>query len=97
MIPQIYNLSFCNNDTHCISNQFEINPGPFTLGELDSVLRKIKNRKAAGLDENPPEVWKTRQFDDILLRDCNAVYNQNPIDRWMEGCTLPFAKKTTSD
>ena len=58
-----------------------------------SALRKIKNRKAAGLDEIPPEVWKTRQFDDILLRHCNAVYNQNPIDRWMKGCILPFPKK----
>ena len=61
--------------------------------ELDSVLRKIKNRKAAGLDEIPPEVWKTRQLDDILLRHCNAVYNQNPIDRWTKGCILPFPKK----
>ena len=32
-------------------------------------------------------------FDDILLRHCNAVYNQNPIDRWMKGCILPFPKK----
>ena len=24
---------------------------------------------------------------------CNAVYNQNPIDRWMKGCILPFPKK----
>ena len=29
--------------------------------------RKIKNKKAAGFDEIPPEVWKTREFDDILL------------------------------
>ena len=56
------------------------------------VLRKIKNRKAAGLDEIPLEVWKTRQFD-ILLRHCNAVYNQNPIDRWTKGCILPFPKE----
>ena len=40
-----------------------------------------------------PEVWKTRQFDDILLRHCNAVYNQNPIDRWTKGCILPFPKQ----
>ena len=66
--------------------------GPFTQ-ELDSVLRKIKNRKAAGLDKIPPEVWKTRQFNDILLWHCNAVYNQNPIDRWMKGCILSFPKK----
>ena len=54
---------------------------------------EIKNRKVAVLDEISPEVWKTRQFDDILLRHCNAVYNQNPIDRWMKGCILPFPKK----
>ena len=53
----------------------------------------IKDRKAAALNEIPPEVWKTRQFDDILLPHCNAVYNQNPIDRWMKGCILPFPKK----
>ena len=66
--------------TRIISKQMDIKLGSFTQ-ELDSVLRKIQNRKAAGLDEIPPEVWKTRQFDDILLRHCNAVYNQNPIDR----------------
>ena len=37
----------------------------------------MKNGKAAGLEEKLPEVWKTRKIDDILLRYCNAVYNQN--------------------
>ena len=54
--------------TRIISKQLDIKLGPFTQEELDSVLRKIKNGKAAGLDEIPPEVWKTRQFDDILQR-----------------------------
>ena len=76
-----------------ISKQLDIKLGPFTKEELDSVPRKIKNRKAAGLDEIPPEVWKTRQFDDILLRQCNAVYNQNRVERWMKGCILPFPNK----
>ena len=40
----------------------------------------------------PPDVWKTRKFDDILLRHCNAVYNKNPIDRWIKGCILLFPK-----
>ena len=78
--------------TRIIRKQLDIKLGPFTL-ELDFVLRKIKNRKAAGLDEIPLEVWKTRQFDNILLRHCNAVDNQNPIDRWMMGCILPFPKR----
>ena len=29
----------------------------------------------------------------MMLRHCNAVYNQNPIDKWMKGCILPFPKK----
>ena len=75
-----------------ISNQLDIKLGQFTQ-ELDSVLRKIRNSKAAGLDEIPPEEWKTMEFDDILLWHCNAVYNQNTIDRWKKGCILPFPKK----
>ena len=71
--------------TTIFSKQLDIKLGPFTK-ELESVLRKIRNWKVAGLDEIPPEVWKTRQFDDILYRHSNAVYNQNPIDRWMKGC-----------
>ena len=39
-----------------ITNQLDIELGQFTQEELDSVLRKIKNRKAAGLNEVPPEV-----------------------------------------
>ena len=42
--------------TRIISKQLDIKLGPSTQEELDSVLRKIKNRKAAGLDEIPPEV-----------------------------------------
>ena len=76
-----------SKDTHesitkIISNQQDIKLGQFTQEELDSVVRKIKDKKAAGLDEIPPEVRKTREFDDMLFRHCNAVYNQNTIDRW---------------
>ena len=76
--------------TRIISKQLDIKLGPFTQEKLDSVRRKNENRKAVGLDEIPPEVWKTRQFDDILPQHCNAVYNQNPIDRWTKGCILPI-------
>ena len=74
-----------------ISKQLDIKLEPFTHEEHNSVLRKINNRKAAGLDKITPEVWKIRQFDDILLRHCNDVYNHNP--RWTKGCILPFPKK----
>ena len=80
-----------------ISKPLDIKLGPFTQEELELVLRKINNRKAAGLDEIPPEALKTRQFDDILLRLCNAVYNQNPINRWMKGCIPPSLKRISQD
>ena len=71
--------------TKIISNKLDTKLGQFMHEELDSVQRKIKNRKAAGLDEIPPEVWKTRQFNNILLQYCNTVYNRNTIDRRQEG------------
>ena len=42
--------------TRIVSKQLDIKQEPFTQEELDSVLRKINNRKAAGLDNIPPEV-----------------------------------------
>ena len=61
--------------TRIISKQLDIKLEQFTQEELDSVQRKIKNRKAAGLDEIPTEEWEIREFNDILFRHCNAVYN----------------------
>ncbi len=68
----------------------DIKLGPFTQ-ELDSVLRKIKNRKAAGLDEIPPEVWKTRQFDDIQLNTVKQFIIKIRLTDG-KGCILPFPK-----
>ena len=80
--------------TKIVSNQLDIKLGQFMQEELDSVRKKIKNRKAVGLDEIIPEVWKTKEFDDILLRHFNAVYNRNTIERWTKGCIPPFPKKS---
>ena len=55
---------------------------------------KIKNWKAADLNKILPEVWKTRKFDGILLQYCNAIYNQNIIDRWTKSCIFLFSKKS---
>ena len=71
----------------------DINCGHFTHNELDVVLKKLATGKATPLDNIPPEVWKTRKFDDILLALCNGVYDGNSIISWGEGCILPFPKK----
>ena len=74
IISSLFFLSFVQDFNRPIK-QLGIKLGSFTLEGLDSVFKKFKNRKAAGLDEIPPEVWKTRQLYDLLLRHCNAVYN----------------------
>ena len=65
------------------------------MEELEEVLKKIPNNKASGLDNIPGEVWKTGDYNEELLNFCNGVYNQQPIERWTEGCLLPFPKKET--
>ena len=57
------------------------------------VFVSTQNHKACGLDEIPAEVWKLPDFHQILLNLCNSVYNGDSIDRWTEGCILPFPKK----
>ena len=69
--------------TIIINKQLEIKLGQFTQEELDSVLRKKK--KAAWLDEIPPDVWKTKEFYDILLGYCHAVFNLNTQTDGQEG------------
>ena len=69
-----------------ISNELDFKLGLFMQEELNLVLRKIKNRKAAG-------IWKISELDDLLLQRCNAIYNQSTIDIWTKGCIFPFPKK----
>ena len=76
-----------------IPQPLNIKTGPFDNEELERVLKRLKNGKASGLDNIPPEVWKTGNFNDILLKLCNEVYSQKRIQAWTEGCILPFPKK----
>ena len=82
-----------SNIERVIEHTLPIKTGPFDLAELDKVLKAIKNKKAAGLDKIPPELWKTRKFDVHLINFCNAVYESHEIEAWREGCILPFPKK----
>ena len=76
-----------------VEKELKIEQGPFTIEELEMVLRKTKKNKTAGLDEIPAEVWKTGHFNHILLEFCNDVYSQKPIEHWTKACILPFPKK----
>ena len=81
------------NVTPIIDNDLGIKSGNFTMDELKAALQNTKSAKACGLDNISREVWKFDDFNDILLQLCNAVYNGGPIDKWRQGCILPFPKK----
>ena len=59
--------------------------------ELEVVLKIIKTKKVAGLNEIPTEVRKTRKFDNIHLWLCNVIYEWKSVE---EGCIFTFLKKS---
>ena len=75
-----------------VKYDLKIKTGHFNELELDLVLKKLQNKKAARLDGIPSEVWKTGKFNDLLYY-CNEVYKGNVIQSWTEGCILAFLKK----
>ena len=60
--------------TRIISKQLDVKLGPFTKEELDTVLRRIKNRKAAGARRDPP-----RSVEDETIRRYTAPAMQRSL------------------
>ena len=55
--------------------------------------KKIKSRKASGLDDIPPEVWKIRTIDDIRLQLYKDLYKQNTTEKRKKGSIPPSPRK----
>ena len=77
--------SYRNNLTN--TNALKLKKAQYQLAELTEYIQNQIDKIRDSVED--------RQFrrDDILLRHCNAVYNQYPMDRWKKGCTFPFPKK----
>ena len=85
--------------THLLKQHFENllgNHPEVTHEPITRIISKQLDIKLGELrfDEIPLEVWKTRKFDNILLRNCNTVYNKNPTHGWTKGYILPFPRKS---
>ena len=74
-----------------INWQLDIKLGQFAEKELDAVQKKIKSSKSAGLTEMPPEVWKTKKFNNIFQL-CNTVQKWNTREM-NKSLYLPLLKK----
>ena len=56
-----------------------------------------KSRKFADLDKILCELWRTRTFDNILLRLCYAVNQENLVVKLTKGYIATFPPKVTSE
>ena len=86
--PEIIDKSY----EEILHDFLDINLGNFMEDELNIVLKTTQNIKAAGFNKILSEVWKTRNFDNIFHRLCNAVYKQNTIEKCLIG-PIHFLKK----
>ena len=76
-----------------ISKQLDIKLGPFPQEELDSVLRKIKNRKAAGLDEIPQRYGLAKNYRGIALTSIAAKFYNAQLRNRIEPITDNILRK----
>jgi len=68
--------------------------------EIRLIISKIKEGKAAGLDDLPGEIWKYggEEMIEWTWTFCNKVWKGNGWpERWKEGGVVPVAKKKGSD
>ena len=64
--------------------------GQSTEKEIDTLSKKKKKWKQKSCR---PWSLKDEKIDEILLRLYYAVYKQNTIEKWTNGCILSFLKK----
>ena len=76
-----------------VHHELNIDCDNFTLDELDTCLKSMKNGKAAGLDDIPAEVWKSRILDAELLDFCNRTLNGDKPEFWSTSGIVPVPKK----
>ena len=85
--------SVSSNIQTIVDHELPINTNDFTLDELNTCIRCLKNNKATGLDDIPGEVWKARILDNELLDFCNRTLNGDKPKIWSASGIIPIPKK----
>ena len=76
-----------------VSDSLNIPTGDFSIVELKSVLKSLKN-KALGPDKIPVILWKDPIFQQLLLDLCNFALNNNISPSiWLQSQIIPIPKK----
>lgn len=76
-----------------IHDSLNISTGEFTIAELTTVLKSVKN-KALGPDKIPAFLWKDPIFHQLLIDLCNfASKNHISPSIWLQSQIIPIPKK----
>jgi len=85
----------CNEDSFG-RRDLDINMGEITTAEVIKLTQRLKNGKAAGIDEIQAELLKHGggKLTEDITRLCNRVWNRGKIPQdWQDGIIIPFPIK----
>ena len=69
---------------------------PISLAEVEAAVRRLKSRKASGVDEIPAELWKHggEEVCEVLHSLISKVWETEELpDQWKEALIVPLFKK----
>eukprot|EP00111_Clytia_hemisphaerica_P004088 TCONS_00011696-protein len=70
-----------------------ISTGDFTMTEIETAIKQMKNNKEPGLDSIPLGLWKLPKCKEILLTFCNATLDGARPPEWGLSAIVPVPKK----
>ena len=77
-----------------VSPELDIPTDPFTLDEINEVIKTLENKKSPGLDNIPSMIWKDPNLTAVLLSICNdTLINMSPPSYWLKAGIVPVPKK----
>ena len=78
------------------NDELSIRTGHITGIQIKNVIKKLKNGKAAGCDNVPPEAIKAGgdTSEEVLLDFCDRIWSEEKIpEEWKKGLLIKLPKK----
>ena len=78
------------------NDELNIKTGRITRIEIKNAIKKLKNGKAAGCDNIPPEAIKAGEdtSEEVLLDLCNRIWSEEKMpEEWKRGLLIKLPKK----
>ena len=78
------------------NDELNIKTGRITRIEIKNAIKKLKNGKAAGCDNIPPEAIKAGEdtSEEVLLDLCNRIWSEEKMpEGWKKGLLIKLPKK----